>query len=695
RNAAGQPGAGLALAWEGTENDLARRAEQRTEGETAPIFRLPTETEAVWAATLDGWLLLGADALPVEQLLRTLAAGGAPAHPSPGRTAWAYDAEAWQTSFPAPAGRGVAAGLNLPGLRFGVFPIENAMNQPGQVSFLPPLTTRADTLNLRRVLAAVPAGVTAFSVGAFDWSEIIGAPDWFGRDLRPLLANEAALCEESGGEKRLIFVVSDSAKLAGLLAARTPAGAGLPLYRLPAGGLADLLGTAATDSIYLRPDTDGTLTLHPRPAVLTDELFGYPRWLTVPRNRQMLGEIAGRDRSVLAYREGVSVAGTPEAVLYTGMPEGRGRAALTAHRFPLDAVAGTAGPAQAQTEEFVLPAGVLRLWCPGGEPPFYAQDENLVLYQISAAGERLWEYPVLDTIVSDLFQAGRGRTARLYFHTDRAVHLLDANLGTVITAPLDDGSRLDAPGRLCTFAGAGQALYLVGDETGTLRGFDFNGQPAAGWDPGPVIGRLADAPVHLATDTADYIFVPDRSGGITAFNRSGSIRWQRAGAAADRLRYLGIQGRSSTQAARLAGLTTDGRVRIFTLTGETFGLPCPPDTSRPRVPATAFAFLDLTGDKRFDYLVANDRAAACYAYGPEKFGLAWSRPRAATEPTAFFTVPGTRRFGRIDRQRGVFYLYSTTNDRSEERSGKLVPIKVGDQLVTAYGERIIRYALEE
>ncbi|HNG89358.1 MAG TPA: DUF3352 domain-containing protein [Saprospiraceae bacterium] len=194
--------------------------------------------------------------------------------------------------------------------------------------------------------------------------------------------------------------------------------------------------------------------------------------------------------------------------------EGLRQAAGLAWRAPLEAEATTAPQA---------------VCCPQAEgaQALLVQDARHELYCLSRAGKVLWRRVLPGPLMGQVEQLdymGDGSCC-YFFNTPDALWVLDAQGRDVRGFPLRLRAKaVNAASVMRTGEHRG-FVFFVALENGNVQGFNYLGQPLAGWNP-QVLGEAVLAPV-LATQRGgqDFIAVLTRSGRLSVCGPEGRLHF--------------------------------------------------------------------------------------------------------------------------------------------------------------------------
>jgi hypothetical protein len=289
---------------------------------------------------------------------------------------------------------------------------------------------------------------------------------------------------------------------------------------------------------------------------------------------------------------------------------------------------------------------------------WFAQDAKNQLYRIASGGRVEWKRPLSGRVLSDFFPIAYYERAskELLFNTPDAIYMIDRQGGLVSTFPLRLQSQATNGLLLTDFSGRGEdyGIFLA-CENGRLYGFDQFGRPLEGWSPGPEVGRVIHPMLHFQHQQKDYIAAFAQDGLLHVFQRDGSRRFPPVKVEGQVVSPPGFQ--VTPTGARIAIGNGQGQTVAVNELGASFSLQTPVGAND----WVEFAFADVVGDERKDYILLSGRELAVYYYEGESFKL-WKRLplKNPQDELVAGLVAGEQKafFGTVDAGRRQIFLWT-------------------------------------
>lgn len=294
---------------------------------------------------------------------------------------------------------------------------------------------------------------------------------------------------------------------------------------------------------------------------------------------------------------------------------------------------------------------------PASERSFFlVQDESFQVYLLDATGAVKWREALPGPVMSDFHLIdyyGAGQQ-QILFNTANAIHLLDLEKGgTVGSFPLDLQSEARNGITVVDTTGSGGYAFFVACRNDRIYGFNREGLPLPGWNPSDSLGLITHPLLHFQETGKDYFVALNETGALHVLKRDGTDRFPPT-AFQDTFPSppaYQLHPRSS----RIVACNQDGVVKVITMSGEHFPLPLRGAGARP----VRFAFADLTGDERKDYLALSGNTLTLHYYQGNNFRRAF-RQRFDRQPERLFEVlvPGREKAyaGLLDQDARKIYL---------------------------------------
>lgn len=249
-----------------------------------------------------------------------------------------------------------------------------------------------------------------------------------------------------------------------------------------------------------------------------------------------------------------------------------------------------------------------------------AQDMKGELYCFDGAGQLRWRRSVEGRIRSpfqglDFYQNGQ---QQWLFNSEKAIYLLDASGQWVNQFPL----RLQSPATnavaLVDFSGSGEYAFFIACENEMVYGFAKDGTPLPGWNPRDSLARVVQPLRHFQADQKDFLTLLDQQGLLHVFQRDGSRRFPPVSVGGPVISPPDVQ--QTPGHYRIVAADTAGKVLVVNTAGEHFNLRIGDGKSM-----TEFAFANLLGDERKEFIGLAGSRIWVYGYSGKEFKLQWSK----------------------------------------------------------------------
>ncbi|MCF8245874.1 MAG: hypothetical protein K9J37_06840 [Saprospiraceae bacterium] len=270
-----------------------------------------------------------------------------------------------------------------------------------------------------------------------------------------------------------------------------------------------------------------------------------------------------------------------------------------------------------------------------GEPEIFVQDASHTIYLISKAGRILWRRQLGEPIRSKIWQLdlNNDKEEQFAFSTDSGIFAIDQTGQNVAGFPL----RLQTPASngvtVVDFFKSHEYEFFITCENGSAYGFNEKGSPVEGWRPKTGIGTVRHPLVHFQAKGKDFLMLLDTAGVLQVFQKNGEYRFPKKDLASNFLQSPDFQ--SDGENYRIVVCDDHGRVSVANLEGGDFKLAL--DVGKKQ--AVKFAFADVVGDQRKDYLAFSGGDLAVYFYEGKNFKKAFkyqfSQPQDAVFPVAW------------------------------------------------------------
>ena len=265
-----------------------------------------------------------------------------------------------------------------------------------------------------------------------------------------------------------------------------------------------------------------------------------------------------------------------------------------------------------------LPQGkVKQLWANQAWNQCLVETDEQHLLALDLEGNVQWDKKLESSLVGSVTPVKRpelGQTL-VYFSTEKAIHALQSDGQEAPGFPL--ALSLTTTSGLCV--GGREQFLFYSSADGRVYGMDRNGQPLSGWNPGPKIGTVKQALSYFQSATEDYLLALTEEGKFHVLDRATQAHFQ----------VQTLKGPFSSppqwqwdqMSQRIVVADGQGKVQVFNEKGESFSLAIAAGLAG----ATQLYFLDLVGDGRKDYLVANGAQLFLHAYDQERFKLVFKK----------------------------------------------------------------------
>lgn len=335
-----------------------------------------------------------------------------------------------------------------------------------------------------------------------------------------------------------------------------------------------------------------------------------------------------------------------------------------------------------------------------GEMEVLVQDERHRLHLISRSGRKLWQRELGEPILSDFFQIDlyNNGEGQFVFSTAGGIFVIDRQGSDVAGFPL----KLQVPASngvtVIDFFQGHDYQFFIACENGNAYGFDEKGSPVEGWRPKEGIGQVRHPLVHFQAKGMDFMILLDEAGTMQVFQKNGADRFSKI--AFDASFPQGPDFQASSDAHRIVACDENGKVYVTNLSGSNFRLSLNAGKNKD----VRFAFADVTGDARKDYLALSGDVLAVYFYEGNNFKHAFTHtyPHAQDEVFPIRWRSQKSMAGTVSKDKKQISLLNG--------EGKLLPqfplagttrFEIVDLLgdgkavvVTGNGEQVVAYGLE-
>ncbi len=254
-----------------------------------------------------------------------------------------------------------------------------------------------------------------------------------------------------------------------------------------------------------------------------------------------------------------------------------------------------------------------------GEVEIFVQDASRTAYLLSKAGRILWRREFDEPIMSEIWRLdlNANKEVQFAFSTASGIYVIDHEGEDVAGFPL----RLQTPASngvtVIDFFKSNEYEFFIACENGVAYGFDERGSPVEGWRPKTGIGVVRHPLTHFQAKGKDFLLLLDTAGVLNVFQKNGEYRFPRKDLASKFLQAPDFQAEGDSY--RIVVCDENGRVTVTNLEGAGFNLGL--DTGKRQ--DAKFAFADVTGDERKDYIALGGNVLVANFYEKSSFKKAF------------------------------------------------------------------------
>jgi hypothetical protein len=258
------------------------------------------------------------------------------------------------------------------------------------------------------------------------------------------------------------------------------------------------------------------------------------------------------------------------------------------------------------------------------EVEIFVQDASRTAYLLSKAGRILWRRELGEPILSQIWQLdlNSDEETQFAFSTASGIYVVDHEGEDVAGFPL----RLQTPASngvtVIDFFKSNEYEFFIACENGVAYGFNERGSPVEGWRPKTGIGVVRHPLTHFQAKGKDFLVLLDTAGMLNVFQKNGEYRFPKKDLASKFQQAPDFQADGDSY--RIVVCDAKGRVTVTNLEGAGFNLGL--DAKRPSSGAggdVQFAFTDVTGDERKDYVTLGGNVLAANFYEKSSFKKAF------------------------------------------------------------------------
>lgn len=239
------------------------------------------------------------------------------------------------------------------------------------------------------------------------------------------------------------------------------------------------------------------------------------------------------------------------------------------------------------------------------------QDANKNFFILNRGGDPILQHVLPDRILSDIYPMDFYKNGRLQylFNTPNEIYLLNQTGENVGAFPIHLQSPATNGVAVTDFNRNKDYNFFVACKNRHIYGFDKSGRPLEGWNPRRGTGIVKTPLKHFQRDGKDYLVAHSTNRErILGFRRDGDYRFQSPTMPGIFLSDVAYQ--DGGQWARVVAVDDRGRVHVANTLGEAFKMYLTVGDNEK----VKFAFCDVVGDNRRDYVVLSQKSLAVYGY---------------------------------------------------------------------------------
>ncbi len=254
-----------------------------------------------------------------------------------------------------------------------------------------------------------------------------------------------------------------------------------------------------------------------------------------------------------------------------------------------------------------------------GELEIFVQDASRTIYLLSKAGRILWRRELGEPIRSKIWQLdlNNDQEVQFAFSTASGIFVVDHTGEDVAGFPLKLQTPASNGVTVIDFFKSSEYEFFIACENGTAYGFNEKGSPVEGWRPKMGVGVVRHPLTHFQAKGKDFLVLLDTAGIMQVFQKNGEPRFPKKDLQAKFLQSPDFQADGDNY--RIVACDEKGRVSVTNLEGADFKL----GLEVGKKQAVRFAFADVTGDERKDYLALSGIDLAVFYYEKSSFKKAF------------------------------------------------------------------------
>ncbi|MBK9013708.1 MAG: hypothetical protein IPM82_06255 [Saprospiraceae bacterium] len=273
-----------------------------------------------------------------------------------------------------------------------------------------------------------------------------------------------------------------------------------------------------------------------------------------------------------------------------------------------------------------------------GEQEIFVQDASRTVYLISKSGRILWRRELEEPIRSKIWQLdlNNDEEAQFAFSTARGIFVIDHTGEDVAGFPLQLQTPASNGVTVVDFFKSHEYEFFIACENGSAYGFDEKGSPVEGWRPKTDIGKVRHPLVHFQAKGKDFLMLLDTAGVLQVYQKNGEFRFPKKNLGSKFMQSPDFQADGDSH--RIVTCDDHGRVTVTNLEGTDFKLALEVGKKQ----GVNFAFADVTGDVRKDYIALSGSDLTVYFYEGKNFKKAF-RYQFGQPQDAVFPVEWAKR----------------------------------------------------
>lgn len=247
----------------------------------------------------------------------------------------------------------------------------------------------------------------------------------------------------------------------------------------------------------------------------------------------------------------------------------------------------------------------------------FTQDAANKIYLLDRGGELLWKRQLKSSIQSDIFQLDyyNNRDLQFLFNTKDEIYLIDNKGENISGFPIKLQSRITNGLSLLNFGSRNDYAFFIACRNGNVYGYDKTGRPLPGFNPLRGNGQIVHPIQHFQNNGKDYILILNKAGKLSVYGRNAFKRFSSISFDSEFISPLDYQIGAGN--SRIVMADNQGQGRVINLSGDSFKLNLNVGDNKN----VKFAFANVVGDERKDYIVLSENKISVYYYDQKAFKL--------------------------------------------------------------------------